>query len=525
MSHPPDELPPQEVAAPTPEASLGRRIAFKTVGGVASLPLNIALQFLVARALGAAQYGNFSFLAAFFTSVTGLADAGTSQAFYNRASQRPDEAALFGFYGRYVLAVLAIIGGLILMAFACGAAGDIWPGFSLGLVILAATMASGNWVITIVGKAVDAFALTSRGELANLVVRFVLVSTVALAAWRHQLDLRAFFSLQVLCNTLLVVVLVAIIAPRKSIRGATAPLDGDARRRYGREFWLFSHPLLVTTIATVLADIADRWLLQRFGGAQQQGYLGLGLQIATVVLIFGSSTAALLGREFARAYHVRDFDRLRADFHDHLPKAYFVTAYFGVFLANQASVIVRLFAGERFQMAGAATAIICLYPLHQVYGQVGNSLLYATDRGRLLRSIIWFNVLFGLSLTVFLVGPRAVGALDLGAVGFASKMVVHQIVIVNIVLFMNARFLGIPFLDLLGRQVITPVVLGALAWGTTFGIEHLVPPSLLSFLLSGVVYSLAVGLLVWRLPRAVGLPAQYTLALLAPLGRRLGFER
>lgn len=459
---------------------------------------------MVPRALGAAAYGNYSFLSAFFGSVLAFADSGSSLAYYNKLSQRPAEAGLSAFYARFAAVIFLMLGVLIAVAFTSGAAPHLWPNLSGRLIVLAALMVFGNWLIAVASKAVDANALTGFGEAAALLVRLLLVSLAAVFFVLHLLSIQSFLALQTVFNFFLVAALVAVLARRGHASAFVQRLGADEARRYGGEFWEYCHPILTVSFAVLAADVLDRWLLQRLAGPAQQGFLGLGLQVGAVVFIFGGATASLLTREFAQAHYEQDLDRLRTQFMRYLPRAYAVTAYFGMFLAVQAPAIVRIFGGEQFAMAAPATAILCLYPLHQVYGQFGNSLLYATGRTKTVRSTSIAGLALGLLLTVFFLTPRENGGLGLGAVGIAAKMVLHQVIGVNVILWLNTRYLGVSYRSLLAAQVTTPIAFGVCAVLASVSVGMLEISPVMAFLLSGVFYSLLASGLAWRRPSTIG---------------------
>jgi O-antigen/teichoic acid export membrane protein len=488
------------------EPTLARRIAFRSGGQLLSLPLNLVLQAIVPRALGAAAYGDYSYLSAFFTSVIGFVDTGTSQAYYNKLSQRPHEAGLTTFYTRFVLAAAAALALFTFAGYALGAGPRIWPHATTVVVVLAATMALGNWVIAVAGKAVDAHALTTGAEIAALVARILLVTLAGTLFLLHSLSLTTFLTLQNALNALLVGLLLLLLSRHGHGVGLTARLPQGASKRYAREFWRYSHPLLTYSLLALVATLADRYLLQRASGSVQQGFLGLGLQVGSVVFIFGGAIAGLLAREFARAYHGGDLDRLRRDYQRFLPATYSVTTYFGVFLAVEASVLVELFGGSQFRPAGAATAILCLYPMHQVFGQIGGSLMYATDRTGESRDIGIVGLGGSLLLTALLFMPQWRGGAPVSAAAVAGKMVLQQIIVVNAVLWANARFLRIRFRGVLARQLISPIVCGACALPAHALTRHLDAPLAARFVAAGVVYTTFIVLLLAAWPELLGIP-------------------
>src|SRR4051812_37895523 len=67
-----------------PEDSLRRRYAFKLASNFVGLPLSLAVQTLIPRALGPTAYGGYSFLASFFTESVNAIETGSSLAFFNK---------------------------------------------------------------------------------------------------------------------------------------------------------------------------------------------------------------------------------------------------------------------------------------------------------------------------------------------------------------------------------------------------------------------------------------------------------
>jgi O-antigen/teichoic acid export membrane protein len=495
---------PVAAPIPNPEPTLARRIAFKSLGGILALPLNMALQLMVPRALGAARYGDYAFLSAFFTALVNFGDAGTSQAFYSKVSKRPGEPGIYGFYARLGLGILALLLAFIAIARLAGFGDNFWPNLALDLILLAALMAFGNWVISILTRSVDANAMTTRGEAVTLAVRALLVAAVAAFFFSRLLTVKVFFGLQNVLNLVLIGGLLAVLARGGRARYFTRQVPRDELRAYGREFWAYSHPLLTIAFVALIAELLDRWMLQKFGGSRQQGYLGMGLQIASVVFTFGAALPSLLAREFARSHQERDDDRLRAQFSWFAPRAYAITAFFGVFLAVEAPLIVRLFGGEEFALAAPATAILCFYPLHQVYGQLANALLYATDRTTTVRTLGLISLSLGLVMTYVMIAPARLGGLGLGAIGLAAKMVIHQVIIVNLVILANARFLRLPFGPLLLKQITAPMLFAACAFAGYTVAESVTRNLVVSFILAGIVYCVLVAAVAWFVPQGIG---------------------
>jgi O-antigen/teichoic acid export membrane protein len=91
------------------EDSLAKRYGFKLGASLLGLPLSLAQQWVVTRALGPAGYGSYSFLNSFFSEVIAFFDSGTSAGFYAKLCGRPEEKGLVAFYWKLAGAITAVL--------------------------------------------------------------------------------------------------------------------------------------------------------------------------------------------------------------------------------------------------------------------------------------------------------------------------------------------------------------------------------------------------------------------------------
>ena len=106
---------------------------------------------------------------------------------------------------------------------------------------------------------------------------------------------------------------------------------------------------------------------------------------------------------------------------------------------------------------------MAFYPVHQGYGQVVNSVYYATGETRALRNITVLSLLGGLVLAWVLLAPPSLGGFDLGAAGLAWKMVLVQVIAVNVLLWACRRVVPFDLRRNLAHQLLCPAVLLSLA--------------------------------------------------------------
>lgn len=362
------------------EDSLAKRYGFKLGASLLGLPLGLAQQWVVTRALGPSGYGSYSFLNSFFTEVIAFFDSGTSAGFYAKLCGRPTEQGLVASYWRLAGAVTGILFVGVAVVLLVGLAPWFWPAQKSRSVLLALFCGIGIWLTLIAGKIVDAHGCTTRGEKARLLYRLVSVALVGLLFVSGLLTLDSLFLLQGgLAAFLLYLWQRALRQAGFSLAPRLALMPGETRQ-YGREFWEYSHPLLIYSLVGTFAAVADRWLLQRLAGTIEQGFYGLALQIGSFCFLFTSAVVPLLARDFAQAHQSGESQRIALGFKHHLPRFYAIAACLGVFMAAESDHIAAIVGGDEFAHAGTATALMCLYPIHQTYGQISGSFFYATGK-------------------------------------------------------------------------------------------------------------------------------------------------
>lgn len=487
------------------EDSIARRYSYKLGANLLGLPANFAIQWLAVRALGPIGYGSYSYLNGFFTEVCNFFDAGTSAGFYVKLCARPGEKGLLTFYWRLALVVAVLVMALTGLLLGLGLRDQIWPEQGTPYILLAALGAIGFWVVNVAGKIVDAFGLTTAGEKARLAQRLTAALSLAVLYLFGWLNLTTFLVAQVVLVVLqLWLWQTRLTRAGRSLAGG-APLDLSRSKSYALEFWDYSHPLLTFALAAMIAGVADRWLLQRFAGTVEQGFFGLAQQVGTFCFIFTSAMVQLLAREFSQACQQKDVPRMARDFTRHLPRFYVLSAFVGVFAASQADRIAFLLGGKTFTAAGIPLLIMCLYPIHQTYGQLNISVFYATGQTRLHRNIGIIFLLIGLGITYFFLAPESSGGWGLGSTGLALKMVLSQVVVVNIQLLFNTRQLGLSYSWFLGHQLLVLALFGVVGFGLqqvagSFGLA-----AMIELIVSGVFYTIIIGAIVWNWPGIMAL--------------------
>jgi len=490
------------------EDSLKKRYAYKLLTNLIGFGFSIITAGIIPRGLGPKLYGDYNFLTNFFTQTVSFFNSGTSFAFYTIISQRQREYGIIRFYWGFLLAVSLLV--IIFISFSCSTKLNIyfWPDQEIGFIFLAAFFSLLIWQHQTVSSLIDAYALTTKGEIARIAQRALAVGLLLLMFFSKQFSLFNFFAYNYVILTFLIFVWWRILHNNFIPLFPKEHLKTQKRKEYIKEFYSYSSPLIVYAALGLVVGVLDRWLLQLYSGSIQQGFFGLSFRIGAICLMFTSAMTPLITREFAISFEKNDIPAMARLFRKYVPMLYSIAAYFGCFVVFAADKITFILGGEKYQQAGMTVAIMALYPIHGTYGQLCGSLFYSTGQTKTYRNVGIIFMLLGLPVVYFLIAPTDKLGLNAGATGLAIKMVTINFLWVNVLLYIMARFLGLPFWRYLGHQVLSMVcLLGCAGLATIFidqgfgGHDQVI----LSFVLSGFLYTVLVSMVLFAKPMIFGL--------------------
>ena len=490
---------------------------------------------LIARTLGAADYGDLSFLLASFTAIGSLLDMGSSSAFYTLVSRRCRGPALFALYGGWLVvqfaATLLAIGVLL----PGPAITYIWVSQQRSAVLLAfasSFLMTQLWgTVSCLGEAVRKTVMVQVASVLQAAGHLLLLGLAAAGGW---LTVHSVLWLLLGEHLLLSVVLGPRLL-RANLAGTPEARDGV--REILRTVVAYCAPLVVYGWASFLYTFADRWLLQQLGGAAQQGFFSIAQQFANVSLIATTSILRVLWKEVAEAQERRDYQRVRTLYSTVSRCLYFTGAWVSCLVVPYTSILLAWTAGPQYAGAAVALGLMLLYPLHQSLGQILATLFYATGNTRpyVRINLILTGVSLPLTYLLLAAPSAAIPGLGLGAEGLALKMIVLQVIGVNLQGAVLARRGDVP--HAYGYQLVVPALLLGVAW-TSRGVAEAfvspISPSLagVSALLVGVcLYTVTSAVLVWRQPDLVGLTGELrevitgSIITPSPLGRSAGSPR
>jgi len=382
------------------------------------------------------------FLLGTFAALRQLLDVGSSTAFFTFLSQRTRSRRFVMWFlvwmGVQFLAPLLAVG----LLFPATWVDLVWRGEQRSIVILAflaAYLQSTLW--TVIAQMGESQRLTRLVQGVSTITAMLHLSIVAIAWWQEWL------SVPLILVAMAIEWSLAGWVISKQLSFSTLSDESDSSIDVLKEFGRYCMPLIPYSWLGFAYEFADRWLLQNYGGSSHQAYYGVAFQFGAIAAIATSSILNVFWKEIAEAHQNGNMERVSVLYRRVSRGVFFVAAAVAGLLVPWSEDILRLTLGSAYLGGAAALTIMFLYPLHQSMGQIGGTMLYATGR---VRAQVIIGMLFmaaSIVITYFVLAPvdaRPAG-LGLGAAGLAGKMVIMQLLAVNVVAFYLAKSLKISF--------------------------------------------------------------------------------
>ncbi|MGG7048328.1 MULTISPECIES: lipopolysaccharide biosynthesis protein [unclassified Campylobacter] len=444
------------------ETSFKKRYVFKLVSSIINAIINTVMVAIVPKYLGPVNYGFFTYFQNFFSQMIGFLDFGSSTAFFTKLSADGNRKSLLVFYTLYIFFIFLICIGFVLVIKFIQIENLFFPYMPHEYIFYGMFFGFLTWLTQICIKISDAYALTVSVEMIKIFHKLSMLGLIFYIVFNFSLNLQSYFIYQFISfGVFLLVVLVVFL--KSKIFYDLPRLTPDLFRSISNEFIKFCHPLVVHSVVTGFAAFFDIWLLQKVSGGAEVGFYGLSYSLVAVTFIFSASMTPIITREFSLNYANKNYEALKTQLIKYSPPLYCIAAFFGVFISFHSSEILQIFVDDKFKGATFALSIMAFYPLHQTYGQISNGLLYASSRTNLARNISLYITPFGILISFILIY-----FFRFGSVGLALKIVLIQIISVNISLYFNTKMLGIGIKFFIYHQIYSVCIFVILAFFSGF---------------------------------------------------------
>ena len=415
---------------------------------VISLAVNVckalfgfATGMILAKGLGVIDYGRFSFLLAIFMSSMSLLDMGTSSAFFTFISKKKQITKFYYFYFLWLLIQFVVACSIIYLFMPHSILTSLFLGEARSTVLIAfvATFFQ-QQIWNVLSQLAEASRDTLKIQKLNFWVSLFNFISIMVLYYIHEMQVEFIFYLIIIQYFFVVIIFIKTIFKKESL----IDNNNEAEFSFSELFERFKNycvPLFVYSWFAFGYQFFDTWLLQFFGGAEQQAYYAIGAKIAAISLIFTSSLIRILWKELADAEQKGDLHKVYKLYVRSTRILYFIGVSITAFLLPWASDIIEFLLGGEYKQAAIPFAIMLLYPVHQSLGQITGTMFYAIEETRIYSKLGVFTMVLSSAIAYIMLsdGYKAIPGFSLGALGLASKMVLTQIISVNLALFFIAR--------------------------------------------------------------------------------------
>ena len=213
-------------------------------------------------------------------------------------------------------------------------------------------------------------------------------------------------------------------------------------------------------------------------------------------------------KEISEAQNNQDLERMRY-IYEYVSRAlFFLGAVLSGFLIPWSGEIVSYWLGDAYVESAPVLSVMFLYPVHQGLGQILRVMLLATSKTKAALVFATITMVINLPVTYMVLAPHdaMVPGWDLGSLGVASKMIVIQVLGVNLLAWWIAREFEWKFNWL--YQVVGlggAICLGWISYETAGAIiSGFTTSIILKVGVASVLYAIVIGGFLWYVPWIAG---------------------
>jgi O-antigen/teichoic acid export membrane protein len=388
---------------------------------------------VIIRSLTPVEYGNYQFLLSIFVAVFTFANLNTQNGYFTFASQKKES---YSFYKNYfvwefiqLFAMLFFV--IVVYIFEIY---NLFLGLDFFLVILAlvAVFFTKN-IRELITNTFESQRMTSYYLKFTFAINMIHFTIIGSLAYFYTIDISTVLILTVVEFTiyLAISIYIFIINKSKFINTGIKYALKDSLSRYV----IYIKPLFFSSLLSFIYIFLERWLLQKYAGAEQQAYLSLAIQFSTIVLILTTSILKIFWKEVAEHINDKNSDKLKLLFDTATKNIFLITTIISMFFILNSKDIITIVYSEKYIAGVYVFMLINFYTIHQTLGQLYGTFLLALEETKVYSILVICVTLVSIPLVYLVLVPNELVAISLGATGVGIIMVVVQFVFINIMGF------------------------------------------------------------------------------------------
>ena len=404
--------------------SVRRRLSLSLAGNVVRGLVTVASATYVAKWLGPEEYGRFAFLLVTTLAITRLSDFYISSCFFTLISEKQRSVRYFHVYWGWCLLQIVILTFLIWTVFPDALHSMVWgeePRFLVLLALLASFMQHTAWLsASQIAEAQRKTWLAQLVSVALVVLHFVLIIILSETDVSPILGLY-FLMLMVYGAGSIVLALSYEKEPETNQRESYAAII--------RELVTLALPMLPMLILGIAHEFLDRWLLQIWGGAVQQGIFSIAFQYSTIVGLVTVSLLRVFWKEIAEAVSLEHFEEAGEFFHQLSKLLLLGSAIVCFFILPWGESVIVLLLGDDYSAFYPTFLVLMLYPVFGGISQLSATFLLAAKHTVQAGLFGAANLLLGILGGFWVLAPPSVFEFGLqsGSFGLGIKLVLVQV--------------------------------------------------------------------------------------------------
>ena len=406
-------------------SEINSRLLRSAIANLLRAGISFLTALYLARELGPAEYGRFSYIVAIAMAVRQLIDVQASRVLYTFISAENRSKRfirLFLFWMAFQLILAICLTALFIPQFLFE---WIWAEGSLSVVILGLTavfMQHQFWLVV---------ASILESERKNFLVN----SGAAFITACHAAVLFAFSFFEVLWLNLIFTALIfewligAIVLYLVGINKENwSSKKDDKLANVFSEYIHYCAPLIPYAFISFLYTFFDRWLLQQASGFEEQAYYALALQFSAVALIAMAPLIQILWKEYAEAYERQQYEEVSALLAFYSRAACLMVSVVVAVIIPFSSEMLEFTLGSDYLQAVPALIVMLLFPCQQMVNQLLIAFLMAAKKTNLQTNVGYVFMLVSMPFCYLALAPAdwTLGGMHGGAVGLAVKIVLMQ---------------------------------------------------------------------------------------------------
>ena len=482
--------------------SLKKRYSYKLITNFVGFSISMITAGIVPRALGVENFGVFNYITTIFRQILDFLDARTSTCFYVNLSQNPNEKNIYLFYSRYIVYAGFVFLVIISICAFTPVHNFLLKGHSSTIFYVAAGYCFFTWVSEIIIYIMDAHGYTVTLEKIRFANKILSTAILLLLFANNTINLTTYFIyLYGILFVLIISLIIYLIKIGTFPSSFWASGKGDLKK-YSGTFLKYSFPMLGYMGICTLLTVAERWMLQHFGGSHEQGIYSFSYTFMNFSYLFLTAIQPLVMREISVAFSQNNILRIGDLYHKTYPLLFAITAFICAYIFIEAESIVSFFGGTAYKSSVISLRIFMINPLIYVFSGMNTSILFATNRTKLLFKMVICFVPINIVLLFILLSPSM---LHLGALGYVIKNNFMELISVIIILFYLSKKIKInAFKCIFHFLYIIPFLFGSFAASKISNLLCLNIHPVGHFLISGFIYSIIIGGIAYTIPRCLG---------------------